>query len=127
MTDSLIAKSIMKENLYIVMAGFGLLVVLAVFFYVAYQSMSVGGGSATSSQHNKVSDQITEVLAMPESRYRKAYLENAAHVLQDNRLTIIEYRYMQSNYHTLLEREGVKNKKKMHEGITAAHEKEVIK
>lgn len=110
MTDSVTAKSITKENLYIVIAGIGLLVVLAVFFYVEYQSMSVGGGSATSSQHNKVSDQITEVLAMPESRYRKAYLENAAHVLQDNRLTIIEYRYMQSNYHTLLEREGVENR-----------------
>ena len=108
MSGVITEKSIMKENLYTALVGAGVVAVLIILVYIAYQSIGVGSDAALSSQYDKVNDQVAEVMAMPKTSYRKAYLENAAHVLQDNELTKVEYRYMQSNYRTLMAKESAK-------------------
>ena len=121
MTDITMAKTNLQNNLHaIVVVGAILAAITVVIFiayqsiglaaitvviFIAYQSIGVGSKSAQPNQVDKVNNQVLEVMAMPKTSHRKAYLADAAHVLEDGELTVVEYRYMQSNYKSLLAKE----------------------
>lgn len=106
MTDMTMAKTNLQNNLYAFIVVGAVLTAITIVIFIAYQSIGVGGKSAQPNQVDKVNNQVVNAMAMPKTSHRKAYLANAAHVLEDGELTVIEYQYMQSNYKSFLAKEA---------------------